>query len=60
MPRQWWPTNPIDIYSVTLSLYACAECMGSQVIWFGEFKQTHNASMFSSKYKTFALQVRIT
>jgi len=25
-----------------------------------EFNQTHNASMFSSKCKTFALQVRIT
>jgi len=32
MSRQWWSTNPKYIYSVTLSLCACAECMGSQVI----------------------------
>jgi len=29
MSRQWWPTNPKDSFSVTLTLCACAECIGS-------------------------------
>jgi len=34
MSRQWWPTDPKDIFSLTLTLRACAECFGSYVIWF--------------------------
>jgi len=29
MSRQWWPTNPTDIFSLALTLCACAECIGS-------------------------------
>jgi len=29
MSQQWWPTNPKDIFSLTLTLCACAECIGS-------------------------------
>jgi len=34
MSRQWRPTNSKDIFSMTLTLCACAECIGSYVIWF--------------------------
>jgi len=40
---------------VTLTLCACAECIGSSDLL--EFNQTHNAATFSSKCETFALQV---
>jgi len=47
----------LDRDSFTLRRCGCAECMGSQVICSPDFNQTHNALMFSSKCKTFALQV---
>ena len=34
MSQQWWPTNLKDIFSLTITLCAYAEYIGSQVIWF--------------------------
>jgi len=54
MTRQWWPAKHIFSW---LTLCDCAECNGSQVIWFTwVFSQKHNAALFSSKCETFALQ----
>jgi len=57
------PTNPEDIYFVTLSLCDFVPVLNAWVrksFDLLEFNQTHNASMFLSKCKTFALQLRIT
>jgi len=54
MPRQWWPTNPNDIYSVTLPLCDFAPALNAWVrksFDLLEFNQTNNASMFSSSIK---------
>ena len=56
MPRQWWPTNPKDIYSVTLSLCDFVPVPNALVCKSFDllaFNQTHNASMFSSSTKHF-------
>ena len=34
MSPLWWHTNPKDIFALTLTLCACAKCIGSKVIWF--------------------------
>jgi len=61
--RQWWPTNPKDIFSVTLTLCNIVLVLNALVRKSSnlqECDQTHNAAMFTSKCETFALHVRDT
>ena len=63
MPREWWPTNPKYIYSVALTLSDFVPVLNTlfrKLFDLSEFNEIHNAAMFSSKCKTFALQVRTT
>jgi len=58
MSRKWLPTNPKDIYSVTLSLCDVVPVLNAWVrksFDSPDSNQTHNALMFLSKCKTFAL-----
>jgi len=59
MSRQWWPTNTKDICSVTLCRFVpVLNALVRKSFGLLEFNQTHEAALFSSKYKTFPLQVR--
>jgi len=61
MSRQWWPVKSNVTFSVTLTLcdfVLVLNTLGRESSDLPEFNQTHNATMFSFKAETFALQVR--
>jgi len=58
MSRQWWPTNPKDIFPVRLLHFVLVvNALVRKSSDLLECNQSHNAAMFSSKCETFALQM---